>query len=76
MLKRTKQRMKEKSGILGINFDMQLSNFSSLAFMKDILPSYFSSEWSFAQFHVPDAHSLVCFGENSSIIGTLILSFN
>jgi len=42
---------------------------SSLAFMKDILPSYFSSEWSFAQFHLPETHCLVAFGsEVNSII--------
>jgi len=41
---------------------------SSLAFMKEILPSYFSSEWSFASFHIPDVHSIVCFGQNNSVI--------
>lgn len=34
---------------------------STLSFMKDILPSYFSSEWSAAQFHVPEAHSISYF---------------
>lgn len=43
---------------------------SSLAFMKEILPSYFSSEWSFAQFHLPsESQCLVAFGaEANSII--------
>eukprot|EP01111_Echinosteliopsis_oligospora_P010261 TRINITY_DN3161_c0_g1_i2.p1 TRINITY_DN3161_c0_g1~~TRINITY_DN3161_c0_g1_i2.p1 ORF type:complete len:317 (+),score=52.18 TRINITY_DN3161_c0_g1_i2:90-1040(+) len=34
---------------------------SSLSFMKDILPSYFSSEWSAAQFHVPEPHAVSTF---------------
>jgi WD40 repeat protein len=42
---------------------------SSLSFMKEILPSYFSSEWSFAQFHIQDTRSIVCFGtEKNSIV--------
>jgi len=42
------------------------SNFS---FMKGFLPKYFSSEWSFAQFRVPDVRTLVAFGsEKNSII--------
>jgi len=47
----------------------QKTKTSSLSFMKDILPSYFSSEWSFAQFHLPDTQCLVSFGaEPNSII--------
>jgi WD40 repeat protein len=46
------------------------TRLSSLSFMKEILPSYFSSEWSFAQFHVQETRSLVCFGnDKNSIIG-------
>lgn len=42
---------------------------SSLSFMKRLLPKYFSSEWSFAQFRVPDVRSIVAFGsEKNSII--------
>jgi len=43
---------------------------SSLSFMKEILPSYFSSEWSFANFRVQESHCVVCFGtvEKNSII--------
>lgn len=42
---------------------------SSLAFMKEVLPSYFSSEWSFAQFHLPETQCLISFGaEANSII--------
>lgn len=51
---------------------------SNLAFFKGILPSYFSSEWSFAHFRVPDAQSIVAFGATEhSIIGELsFLSFS
>ena len=42
---------------------------SSLSFFKSILPKYFSSEWSFAQYRVNDSRSLVAFGsEKNSII--------
>jgi len=44
---------------------------SSFSFMKGILPKYFSSEWSYAQFRVPDTRSIVAFGsEPNTIIGT------
>jgi len=40
-----------------------------LSFLKGLLPKYFSSEWSFAQFRVPDVRSIVAFGaEKNSII--------
>uniref|UniRef100_A0A1D1ZFJ4 WD repeat domain phosphoinositide-interacting protein 3 n=1 Tax=Anthurium amnicola TaxID=1678845 RepID=A0A1D1ZFJ4_9ARAE len=42
---------------------------SSLSFMKGILPKYFSSEWSFAQFHVPEAtRFIVAFGSQSTVV--------
>eukprot|EP01098_Paradermamoeba_levis_P005487 TRINITY_DN2309_c0_g1_i1.p1 TRINITY_DN2309_c0_g1~~TRINITY_DN2309_c0_g1_i1.p1 ORF type:complete len:347 (-),score=92.35 TRINITY_DN2309_c0_g1_i1:407-1447(-) len=42
---------------------------SSLSFMKDILPTYFSSEWSFAQFRVPDSLKCICaFGPEKNTI--------
>eukprot|EP00004_Rigifila_ramosa_P001386 TRINITY_DN1132_c0_g1_i2.p1 TRINITY_DN1132_c0_g1~~TRINITY_DN1132_c0_g1_i2.p1 ORF type:complete len:370 (-),score=90.66 TRINITY_DN1132_c0_g1_i2:94-1203(-) len=42
---------------------------SSLSFMRGILPKYFSSEWSFAQFHTSEARSICAFGqEKNSII--------
>ena len=42
---------------------------SSLSFMKSVLPKYFSSEWSFAQFRVPDVRTIVAFGnEKNSIV--------
>jgi len=36
---------------------------SSLSFIGNVLPSYFSSEWSLAQFRVPDYRSVVAFGQ-------------
>ncbi len=43
---------------------------SSFSWMKSILPKYFSSEWSFAQFRVPEARTIVSFGaDKNSIIG-------
>lgn len=42
---------------------------SALSFMKGLLPKYFSSEWSFAQYRVPDSRTIVAFGsEKNSII--------
>jgi len=42
---------------------------SSLSFMKTLLPKYFSSEWSFAQFRLPDVKCIVAFGnEKNSIV--------
>lgn len=42
---------------------------SSLSFMKGVLPKYFSSEWSFAQFHVPEVtRFLAAFGSQNTVI--------
>lgn len=42
---------------------------SSLSFMKGVLPKYFSSEWSFAQFRLPEtAHFIVAFGSQNTIV--------
>lgn len=42
---------------------------SSLSFMKGVLPKYFSSEWSFAQFHLPEnTRFLVAFGRQNTIV--------
>eukprot|EP00471_Norrisiella_sphaerica_P004854 CAMPEP_0184481404 /NCGR_PEP_ID=MMETSP0113_2-20130426/2946_1 /TAXON_ID=91329 /ORGANISM="Norrisiella sphaerica, Strain BC52" /LENGTH=369 /DNA_ID=CAMNT_0026860511 /DNA_START=62 /DNA_END=1171 /DNA_ORIENTATION=- len=42
---------------------------SSFSFMKSLLPKYFSSEWSFAYYKIPDTRTIVAFGsEKNSII--------
>ncbi|KAK9084022.1 hypothetical protein Scep_030493 [Stephania cephalantha] len=42
---------------------------SSLSFMKGMLPKYFSSEWSFAQFHLPEnTRFLAAFGSQHTVI--------
>ncbi|KAI5057467.1 hypothetical protein GOP47_0027482 [Adiantum capillus-veneris] len=47
----------------------QSNKGSSLAFMKGVLPGYFSSEWSLAQFRIPeDTHALVAFGKDRNTI--------
>eukprot|EP00455_Lapot_gusevi_P011198 TRINITY_DN15157_c0_g2_i1.p1 TRINITY_DN15157_c0_g2~~TRINITY_DN15157_c0_g2_i1.p1 ORF type:complete len:366 (+),score=53.44 TRINITY_DN15157_c0_g2_i1:94-1191(+) len=50
---------------------------SKLSFLKSFLPKYFSSEWSFAQFRVPDVRSIVAFGsdKNSIVVVTSDGSF-
>ncbi|KAH7415080.1 hypothetical protein KP509_14G026400 [Ceratopteris richardii] len=42
---------------------------SNLSFIKGVLPKYFSSEWSFAQFRLPeDVKTLVAFGSDKTTI--------
>ncbi|KAG2724038.1 hypothetical protein I3760_02G199800 [Carya illinoinensis] len=42
---------------------------SSLSFMRGVLPKYFSSEWSFAQFHLPeDIQFIAAFGSQNAVI--------
>ncbi|KAL3521340.1 hypothetical protein ACH5RR_019489 [Cinchona calisaya] len=42
---------------------------SSLSFMKGVLPKYFSSEWSFAQFHLPESTRFIAaFGSQNTVI--------
>ncbi|KAL6530376.1 Autophagy-related protein 18d [Orobanche hederae] len=49
---------------------------SSLSFMKayagtpsGVLPKYFSSEWSLAQFHLPECtHSIAAFGSHNTVV--------
>ena len=36
--------------------------------MKKILPKYFDSEWSFAQFRIPDSKALCAFSEDGSTL--------
>jgi hypothetical protein len=37
--------------------------------MKKILPKYFSSEWSFAQFRLPESDCIAAFANENGIIG-------
>jgi WD repeat-containing protein 45 len=53
---------------LSSNHTNAINRQSTLSFMKDILPSYFSSEWSAAQFHVPEPRSICCFGSSPNSI--------
>ena len=39
-----------------------------LSFMKKILPKYFDSEFSYAQFRIPDNRSLCAFSNDDSLI--------
>ncbi|KAG9459232.1 hypothetical protein H6P81_003740 [Aristolochia fimbriata] len=42
---------------------------SSLSFMKGVLPKYFSSEWSFAQFHLPEnTQFFAAFGAQNTVL--------
>ncbi|XP_042469086.1 autophagy-related protein 18d-like [Zingiber officinale] len=42
---------------------------SSLHFMRGVLPKYFSSEWSFAQFHLPEVtRYIAAFGSQNSVM--------
>lgn len=42
---------------------------STLSFMRGVLPRYFSSEWSFAQFRLPeDVRTLVAFGPDRTTV--------
>eukprot|EP00753_Platysulcus_tardus_P009071 PLAT1791.1.p1 GENE.PLAT1791.1~~PLAT1791.1.p1 ORF type:complete len:401 (+),score=228.29 PLAT1791.1:55-1257(+) len=41
---------------------------STFSFMKSLLPKYFSSEWSFAQFRVGDARTVVAFGAEKNTL--------
>lgn len=42
---------------------------SSLSFMRGVLPKYFSSEWSFAQFHLPEnTQFIAAFGSQNTVI--------
>eukprot|EP00465_Bigelowiella_longifila_P000659 CAMPEP_0185281462 /NCGR_PEP_ID=MMETSP1359-20130426/66733_1 /TAXON_ID=552665 /ORGANISM="Bigelowiella longifila, Strain CCMP242" /LENGTH=378 /DNA_ID=CAMNT_0027876899 /DNA_START=606 /DNA_END=1742 /DNA_ORIENTATION=- len=41
---------------------------SSFSFMKSLLPKYFSSEWSFAYYKIPDTRTIVSFGSDKNSI--------
>lgn len=41
---------------------------SSLSALSTVLPSYFQSQWSFAQFRVPDYRTICCFGSDPNTV--------
>ena len=41
---------------------------SSLSAISSVLPSYFQSQWSFAQLRVPDYRSICCFGRDPNVV--------
>lgn len=41
---------------------------SSLSALSAVLPSYFQSQWSFAQLRVPDYRSICCFGRDMNTV--------
>merc|ERR1719378_1158360 len=47
---------------------------SSLSMFKNVLPKYFSSEWSFAQFRVQDVRTIVAFGNRENVL--IVISAN
>jgi len=58
----------DKSG--GEEDNLNDNTKSALGAFKSVLPKYFSSEWSFAQFRVPVVRAIVAFGsdENSIVV--------
>lgn len=51
--------------------DKKANPKSSLSFMKGLLPKYFSSEWSFSQYRVPETRSIVAFGAEKNSINVV-----
>ena len=41
---------------------------STFSFLGSIVPSYFQSEWSYAQFRTDESHALVAFGSEPNTI--------
>lgn len=48
--------------------DNKKNPVSALSAFKTVLPRYFSSEWSLAQFRVPDVRTIVAFGSDETTI--------
>mmetsp|Transcript_70012 Transcript_70012/g.111344 ORF Transcript_70012/g.111344 Transcript_70012/m.111344 type:complete len:397 (-) Transcript_70012:411-1601(-) len=48
--------------------DSKKNPTSSLGLFKSVLPRYFSSEWSLAQFRVPEVRTIVAFGSDETSI--------
>jgi len=48
---------------------LEANTTSTLGFFRGILPKYFSSEWSYAQFRVPETSKTICaFGAEKNTI--------
>lgn len=70
-------RVSPRLALAGLPFDTNVLRFDSVStrfsFMRGLLPTYFSSEWSFAQFRVPETRTVCAFGaEKNTIIGAKI----
>ncbi len=52
------------------NDEVKKNKQSSLSFMRDILPSYFSSEWSYAHFQIASP-CICCFLPNKSAVAAV-----
>merc|ERR1712087_581832 len=65
MKQQQQQQEQDKKGKKGKNTK---NTTSSLGLIKSVLPRYFSSEWSLAQFRVPDVRTIVAFGADETSI--------
>ncbi|DBA03638.1 TPA: hypothetical protein N0F65_006817 [Lagenidium giganteum] len=52
----------------GVDEEGTENSKSSFSFMKGLLPKYFSSEWSFAQFRVKETRTICAFGAEKNTI--------
>ncbi|GAB9467103.1 hypothetical protein Gpo141_00004462 [Globisporangium polare] len=52
----------------GVEDDGTENSKSTFSFMRGLLPKYFSSEWSFAQFRVPETRTICAFGAEKNTI--------
>ncbi|KAK9767686.1 Phosphatidylinositol 3,5-bisphosphate-binding protein [Basidiobolus ranarum] len=73
-MERTGSNISPYYGVLNIRDQIAHSastgnRLSSFSFMKDLLPKYFSSEWSFAHFHVATEGRCICgFGSEKNTV--------
>jgi len=57
----------DKGTIHIFSLERPINPRSSLSFMKNILPKYFDSEWSFAQFRIKNRRTICMFGKDNMI---------
>lgn len=67
-LEKQRQKEVELAGEANKEPDSIRNPGSSFSFMKSLLPKYFSSEWSFAQFRVNDEKTLCAFGSQPNTL--------